>query len=208
MISRSQLLSYAKVPVPCDGYNKRLLECLDDLEREDLTLRWALILLAGEWKVSAADELLRQYTFPNSMRERIVVQLKIHGEAMKLLDLLAHKSREQDSREAWVDIVLKYGINACGQWLQFMQAAGEVINKSALPWLGTLSQWMREMPVHELKQLCITGNEVIEAAGRRGGPWLKDMLLHLLRSAALQHISNSKEDLIEEVRRVLHDRSE
>lgn len=208
LLHRSQLLSYAKVPVSCDGYDKHLLERLDDLEREDLTLRWFLILLAGNWEASAADQLLRQYTFPNSMRERIVAQLNIHEEAKILLELLAQKSREQAGKEAWVDIVLKYGTKASTLWLQFMQAAGGVINTAAMPWLESLHQWMNEMPVQELKQLCVTGNEVIEAAGMKGGPWLKDLLQHLLRLAALDQISNAKEDLIEEVRRVLHDRSE
>jgi tRNA nucleotidyltransferase (CCA-adding enzyme) len=60
------------------------------------------------------------------------------------------------------------------------------------------------MPAKTLKQLAIGGADVMAAAGgRRGGPWLADLLDRLLGDVALGELENDKDALLERVQALL-----
>lgn len=67
--------------------------------------------------------------------------------------------------------------------------------KSSL-WLQHGHRWLSEMPCKELKELALTGSELMKHLKRPGGPWLGEMLSKLLELAALGKIDNKPDALI------------
>lgn len=59
------------------------------------------------------------------------------------------------------------------------------------------------MPVHAIKELEITGEQVLQLVERKGGPWLGQLMKHLLRETAIGNIKNQYETLSAEVKRVV-----
>jgi tRNA nucleotidyltransferase (CCA-adding enzyme) len=65
--------------------------------------------------------------------------------------------------------------------------------------------WSQSMKVYELKDLHITGENVLQQLGRKGGPWLGQLMKHLLRETAIGNIANQHDMLTNEVKRVAAD---
>ncbi|GGA38544.1 CCA-adding enzyme [Kroppenstedtia guangzhouensis] len=61
-----------------------------------------------------------------------------------------------------------------------------------------LIRWQREMPVHHLRELRVNGRSLMEATGRKPGPWTGRVLNTLLKKVALGELPNEAEALIEE----------
>ena len=52
------------------------------------------------------------------------------------------------------------------------------------------AEWDQSIPVHDLKELHITGEQVLQMVQRKGGPWLGQLMKHLLRETAIGTIEN------------------
>ncbi|GJM84282.1 hypothetical protein HMSSN139_67780 [Paenibacillus sp. HMSSN-139] len=59
------------------------------------------------------------------------------------------------------------------------------------------------MQVHTLKELAVSGGEVLQAAGRKGGPWLSELMRELLLAAASGELPNNRRSLLEHVETVV-----
>lgn len=199
MFVRSGLHARMKVPFPYTGHDKDMIAAIDRIEPEQSWIRWSLLLLACGITAEEAERLLRLWTFSNRQREAIVKLLKLHESYMQLPG-----DREAHSRMEWIRIVLALGAEAAHSWLR-MQKALQETGAAFISWdrIQQLERWQAELLIQSLKDLAITGSELLEALDKRGGPWLGELLGQLLEKAAAGDLNNDKESLIDEAKRVV-----
>lgn len=65
------------------------------------------------------------------------------------------------------------------------------------------SSWTKQAVVVRIKDLNITGTELVQAMNRSGGPWLGQMMEQLLQAVACGDIPNETETLLQEAKRVM-----
>ncbi|MNO03176.1 hypothetical protein D3C76_1833140 [compost metagenome] len=56
--------------------------------------------------------------------------------------------------------------------------------------------------IRELKELALTGGELIAASGRGAGPWVGLAMSRLFRLAAVGRVTNSRQELLNEALKV------
>ncbi|RAR45156.1 CCA tRNA nucleotidyltransferase [Paenibacillus sp. MDMC362] len=197
---RSGLYARMKAPFPYTGHDTKAIEAMNGIKPEHSTIRWTLLLLACGISAQEAEELLRSWTFSNKQREAIVKLLALHESYRQKKEGEATES----ARHRWVKLVLAHGAEAAQGWLQLQKALNHTGAASAsLSVIEQLDGWLRELRIRSLKDLAITGNELLESLDKRGGPWLGALLGQLLEKTAAGLINNDKESLIEEAKRVV-----
>ena len=197
---RSGLYARMKAPFPYTGHDTKAIEAMNGIEPEHSTNRWALLLLACGISAQEAEELLRSWTFSNKQREAIVKLLALHESYRQEQEVEATES----ARHRWIKLILVHGAEAAQGWLQLQRALNQTGAASAsLSVVEQLDGWLRELRIRSLKDLAITGNELLETLDKRGGPWLGALLGQLLEKTAAGLINNDKESLIEEAKRVV-----
>ncbi len=112
---------------------------------------------------------------------------------------------ESIARRAWIGATLRQGEEAARRWLALGSAAAAAPEYAwTAPYVASGAIWLDEMPAKTLKELAIGGADAIAAAGgRRGGPWLADLLDRLLVAVALGELENAPDALLERVRTLL-----
>ncbi|MBY0220602.1 CCA tRNA nucleotidyltransferase [Paenibacillus illinoisensis] len=208
LLLHSKILEYIKAPVQGSRFNRNLLLRIGELKEHDTLLRWSLLLIAGQYKKDEADALLRKWTFSNDDRLRITGVLQFD----ELLKTVVQNDKDQVLlRAEWISAELTCGSQAAADWLKIQRIlpAGHFLSASAeasyQAILANAAEWSRSMPVHELKELHITGENVLALLERKGGPWLGRLMKHLLRETAIGNIANQHEALTAEVKRVAAD---
>ncbi|MGF6353727.1 tRNA nucleotidyltransferase (CCA-adding enzyme) [Paenibacillus sp. 4624] len=206
LLFRSRALEYVKAPVDSSRFNKDLLTGLHHLAGEHLLLRWSCVLLAGGYNREEADKLLRLWTFSNEQRVRITGVLQME---QLVSDFVEQCEDDKGLRENWILSVLHCGAQAANDWLLLQEQLptqwrkGTEQTHDRLLKVQTLAaDWSRSMPVHAIKELEITGEQVLQLVERKGGPWLGQLMKHLLRETAIGNIMNQYETLCAEVKRV------
>lgn len=196
LLGRSRLLEKARVPftsAAVDGFLSRI----GDIPSKETAVRWALLMLACGFSGQEAGNLMRQYTFSNDARERVEALLYLDEEVKGL-------SRDTHLREQWVGLVLKYGQETVRRWLLLCSVLPQENSGTAADELLAHGlDWMDEMKIFHLHELQIGGSDLIAISGKRGGPWVGELLKQLLFKAAAGMLPNTKLDLTEEVRRVM-----
>jgi tRNA nucleotidyltransferase (CCA-adding enzyme) len=61
-----------------------------------------------------------------------------------------------------------------------------------------LREWWKEMPIKQMKELVVSGRDLLEQCGGTGGPWVGKALRHLFEQVALGNLPNRKEVLVKE----------
>lgn len=209
LLYRSKALEHIKAPVSSARFDRGILVHLEQLSGEHVLLRWSLILIAGGYDKDEADVLLRQWTFSNDHRSRITGVLQV--------EQLIHASVQEQKdttglRSDWIVTVLACGVQASEDWfrIQLLLPAGwrsQPIQAELQMRLvqDLAAEWSQSIPVHDLKELDITGEQVLQLVQRKGGPWLGQLMKHLLRETAIGNIVNQYETLSAEVKRVVAD---
>jgi len=196
LLHRSKLPSYAKSPFP-HASEASLIRLIDALSPEELPIRFALLLYACGLSAEEANVHLRDWTFPNTSREQIAGILNV-GQAVKAINAAS------DIRLEWIKIVLRFGRETSNAWLRMADvlAAG---GASSYPpdVLASGRAWMEEMAVYRMSELAVTGKDLLAMSGRKGGPWLGEILDGLLVRAASGELPNDKNRLIEEAKQVI-----
>lgn len=197
LLYRSKLPAYAKVPFPYAS-EARLIRLIDDLSPEDPAIRFALLLYACAVPAEKANAYLRDWTFPNTVRERIVGILNV-GEAVEAMD------RTSPCRLEWIRIVLRFGRETSESWLRLADVlkAGEAAGGYPQDVLENGRAWMEEMAVYHMSELAVTGKDVLALSGRKGGPWLGELLNGLLVRVSSRELPNDHNRLIEEAKQVI-----
>lgn len=199
MFVRSGLHARMKVPFPYTGHDKDTIAAIDKIEPEQSWIRWSLLFLACGITAQEAERLLRSWTFSNRQREAIVKLLKLHESYMHLPG-----DREAHSKIEWIRLVLALGAEAAQSWLHMQKVLKET-GAGSISWdrIQQLEHWQRELQIRSLKDLAITGSELLEALDKPRGPWLGELLGQLLEKTAAGNINNDKESLIDEAKRVV-----
>lgn len=209
LLFRSQALEHVKAPISMERFNKGLMSNMEQLMKENVLLRWSMILIAGRYTRDEADALLRKWTFSNDDRSRISGVLQVE----QLIQTVVQEQRDEEAlRSEWIVTVLACGRQAAEDWLiiQRLLPAGwrdqEVLQEEQIEVIQSRgAAWSQSMKVHELKDLQITGENVLQLLGRKGGPWLGQLMKHLLRETAIGNIANQHDMLTNEVKRVAAD---
>ncbi|MCK6076403.1 CCA tRNA nucleotidyltransferase [Paenibacillus silvae] len=206
LLDRSRALEHVKAPVNATRFNQRMLTGLEQLSGDHILLRWSCLLLAGAYDREEADKLLRQWTFSNEQRTRITGVLQVE---QQVTDFVEQSGDIDTLRAHWIVTVLHCGAQAASDWLQLQQVLPKQWREvSEQAYLGLdqvqaqAAVWSQSMPVHELKGLQITGEQVLKLVDRKGGPWLGQLMKHLLKETAIGNIENQHEALSAEVKRV------
>ncbi|MBB3127696.1 tRNA nucleotidyltransferase (CCA-adding enzyme) [Paenibacillus rhizosphaerae] len=196
LLGRSRLLEKARVPFTCaptDGFLSRIGE----IPSSEAAVRWALLMIACGLSGQDAGNVMRQYTFSNEARERVEALLYLDTDVKGL-------SRETPLREQWVGLVLKYGGESVRRWLLLCSVLPQEHRGTAADeLLAHGREWMDAMKIFRLHELQIGGSDLIAISGKRGGPWVGELLKRLLFKVAAGMLPNTKLDLTEEVRRVM-----
>ncbi|WP_342551675.1 CCA tRNA nucleotidyltransferase [Paenibacillus sp. FSL R7-0652] len=209
LLFRSRALEYVKAPVDSSRFNKDLLAGLEHLSGDHVLLRWTCLLLAGGYNREEADKLLRNWTFSNEQRSRITGVLQVE----QLVTAFVEQDEEDNKlRESWIESELACGAQAADDWLMLQEELpkrwrdlSEQVEARLAKVQAFAAGWSRSIPVHEIKELEITGEQVLQLVDRKGGPWLGQLMKHLLRETAVGNITNQHEALRAEVRRVAAD---
>lgn len=206
LLLRSRVLEYVKAPVDSSRFNKDLLTGLQHLAGEHVLLRCSCVLLAGGYNREEADKLLRLWTFSNEQRVRITGVLQME---QLVSDFVEQCEDDKGLRESWIVSVLSCGAQAANDWLLLQEQlpkqwreGSEQTHDRLVKVITLAADWSRSMPVHAIKELEITGEQVLQLVERKGGPWLGQLMKHLLRETAIGNIMNQHEALCAEVKRV------
>ncbi|AUO08423.1 tRNA nucleotidyltransferase [Paenibacillus jamilae] len=215
MLGRSGLLGCTKVPVPWEQCDAQALKEIVQLPAE---LRWGLLLMSCRLSSEAADELLRAWTFSNAVRLRLVHLLEWETELISHAVAIADNSNSRDSdpindevlRRNWIRLLIKLGKDTASDWLELHKTLPSSF-RGLPPWVEKhvkkiaelANSWTQQAVVVRIKDLNITGNELVQAMNRPGGPWLGQMMERLLQAVACGDIPNETETLLQEVKRVM-----
>ncbi|MEC0243291.1 CCA tRNA nucleotidyltransferase [Paenibacillus dokdonensis] len=197
LLHRSGLLKDAKIPFTYEP-DRDLISMIDEISPEDAIIRWAMLLYACGLSAEGAHNSLRSWTFANILREQIAGLLSI-GEAVGAM------STDIPYQEQWVSVVLQHGRETAERWL-FMAGYITRRNPGVYPpeILKNGHTWTREMEIYHLSELSVTGKDLMDLSGRRGGPWVGEILGILLVKVASRILPNDREILIDEVKRVIN----
>ncbi|MDU5949631.1 MAG: CCA tRNA nucleotidyltransferase, partial [Paenibacillus macerans] len=66
--------------------------------------------------------------------------------------------------------------------------------------LDLARRWHGEVRAHALSELAVSGKDVLELTGQKGGPWLGELMKQLLLSVAAGEVHNDKQALLEYVK--------
>lgn len=187
---------------------RALLAALPLLAPAPPALRWSLLLQALGAPGEAASPLLKSWTFPNQTAQEAagIVRFDEAWEA-----ILAEAPGEREQRRGWIGLQVAYGREIAACWLQRQQAVVEAAMGDAAKRqadqaiLARAAAWHREVQVHTLKELAISGGDVLQAAGRKGGPWLSELLKQLLVAVAAGELPNDRAALLKHVETVVKD---
>ncbi|MHA0855401.1 CCA tRNA nucleotidyltransferase [Paenibacillus sp. CMAA1364] len=203
-IRRSHLIEFAKVPVPCSRFDREMLCGLHGLNPESTNIRWGLLLYAGRYTSSEATTLLRQWTFSNQDKEAICSLLRLDEQIRNefLFPDLTIKLSDEAQRLLWIGLVLTFNITTVMGWITMqnvLPSSSRTLDEQSL---DIVQLWTSLMRIHQVKELNISGNEVMKILDRPGGPWLTEMLKHLLLVVSAGIVANEKESIIDELKRV------
>ncbi|WP_273545567.1 CCA tRNA nucleotidyltransferase [Paenibacillus caui] len=125
-------------------------------------------------------------------------------------------------RRSWIQLQLAWGKEAAGMWVEReqkileeslkhlseeageQQPAAEFAKRTALTRrqdiVNMASIWHRTVPVHKVADLVLSAGEVMEAGGKRGGPWLGALMNELVHRVAAGDLPNEKQVLLQAVK--------
>jgi tRNA nucleotidyltransferase (CCA-adding enzyme) len=185
--------------------------------------RWVLLLLLLETPADKVRAALQELTFSRADTDAVVKVLGLHEWLAEHFPPPAGAAAGQaldpfPLERIWKLGAVRHGIPAAKDWLLVMRAllapqvvdrpphGGSVTNEPAIP--GGLAQahaqallahgeaWLAEIPCATLKELAVTGAEVIAHIGKPAGPWTGKLLQQLLEQVALGDLPNEREALL------------
>ncbi|WP_370872430.1 CCA tRNA nucleotidyltransferase [Paenibacillus zeirhizosphaerae] len=202
LLRRSELLSFTKTATPWQRISAFSLGGLNDLPEEQ---RWGLLLLAGGFEPEQADVVLRDWTFSNAFRVRM---LRLLEWERAVAAVSPSSADEAGLRREWISWLIRWGRETAADWLA-VNGSLSLEYRLVAHTRGIVSMleakgrdWTDDTSIQQMKDLNITGNDLLGALNRRGGPWLGELMTRLLLAAACGDIANEKEQLIEEAKRV------
>lgn len=185
------------------------LSVLDRLK--EAAHRYMLLLVCGGVDAEEAKELLRQLTFSIKDLERIakVVGLDrwLAAQDWRTPEGTVEGTPVRSVSDRWKLGAIRFGKASLRDWLTVREASSAVAPTTAEPGeepyrsamkelLENGTRWLEETPAADVKELALSGQELIKAMEKPAGPWVGLLLQRLLREAALSRVGNEKEALL------------
>ncbi|MEF2964320.1 CCA tRNA nucleotidyltransferase [Paenibacillus sp. M1] len=213
LLQRSGLLESVKAPVPQaaltalrDEGRLTLLNALESFPPDAAEIRWSLLLQALGVPGEEAAGLMKKWTFSNAAAQGAADLLRFdeHWNA-------AREGSDGDLtllRRHWIELELRFGKKIAASWLDRRETLlrsetgpEAAIGRSVAEKLDRLrreeGRWHRETVVHTLGELAVTGGDILQYIGRKGGPWLGELMKELLFEVASGQLDNQRERLLE-----------
>ncbi|MGG6309547.1 CCA tRNA nucleotidyltransferase [Paenibacillus macerans] len=179
-----------------------LLAALPLLPAEPSALRWSLLLQGLGAPGEGAAPLLKSWTFPNQTAQEAAGIVRF-DEAWQAAQ--AEALGKPQLRRGWIGLQVAFGRQTAALWLlrqrAMLQTAalGVAQREAALSLLELAAGWHREVPLHTLPELAVNGGEVLQITGRKGGPWLGELMKELLLAVAVGELPNERQVLLDHV---------
>jgi len=157
----------------------------------DPLARWAFWFACMDLDEGEARQACKALKTSNGFADAMERQIKLFAALRRAPDDFA--------REAWIVGALRHGADEARR---FLALAAVYAEKPHYAWMRAYATegaaWLRSMPVASLKELAVTGSDVLAvASGRKGGPWLSGLLDRLLTETALGKLPNERGALLE-----------
>ncbi|MNP11211.1 CCA-adding enzyme [compost metagenome] len=65
-------------------------------------------------------------------------------------------------------------------------------------------KWHHDIILYHISDLAVSGGDVISFLGRKGGPWLGELMKNLLMCVACGDLPNNKESILEHAKVVVN----
>lgn len=214
LLGRSGLLDAAKAPIPKRSPDSLQLASIEYLPEDPPELRWSVLLQSLGVSGEESTGFLKQWTFPNQLSECISSLIKFDERIMEAIEhTFKGKSvhsisaaEEEILRRAWVSEQISIGREAAESWIGRQQvilsSRKEKDEDGYLPsrLLELAKGWFDDIQVNDLKDLAVTGGDVVTLLGRQGGPWLGALMKELLHLVAAGDLQNDKEAILRAVK--------
>lgn len=196
----SRILAHVKLPLKLAALKREELSEGWSRLSEPLT-KWAYLYLRLKASAAEAELEMKQLTFSKQQLEQVRQMI---AAAYELCHQLEDAANEAALTEAWKLTAVAYGMQAIKGLYEILKADPEALADQGMrgQWSAALLtcgiDWLNAMPVRSLEELAVGGKELLAHFALKGGPWVSQVLNHLLREAALQRIANEKEALLTE----------
>ncbi|MBA4494488.1 CCA tRNA nucleotidyltransferase [Paenactinomyces guangxiensis] len=151
---------------------------------DDRIIRWAYLLFCCGVSSDNAQSRLREFRLSNTDIAAITSCFRLGAEWKSLTETTAKR------------LLLTEGLT------NVLKASGLAKLLRRLPadvFLDKqLQKWWDEMPVTQVRELDISGKELVEHCQQPAGPWVKKTLAYLLEKVALGQLPNQKNVLLKE----------
>lgn len=183
-----------------------LLAALPLLPADPPGMRWSLLLQGLGATGEAASRLLKSWTFPNQAAWEAagIVRFDEAWEAA-----LAGAQSEPLLRRDWIRLELAFGRPIAALWLCRQPVLLQTAVIGAAQWkaeqalLKLAAGWHTEVRIHTLSELAVSGGEVLRMTGRKGGPWLGELMKELLLTVAAGELPNEQPAILDHVKAVV-----
>ncbi|WEK55728.1 MAG: CCA tRNA nucleotidyltransferase [Candidatus Cohnella colombiensis] len=147
----------------------------------DVDLRWAALLTSAGLSVEQSLQFGRSLRFSSRRGQRIASVVGFS----QMLQFDANHERCTFAREHWIDAVLAYGISTAEDWHKIYRTE-----------TSTEYEWLASIPITVVSQLAIKGNELSKQLNKPPGPWIAQILQHLLAEVAHGRLANERDALL------------
>ena len=163
---------------------------LADLEAGDL--RWIALWAASNVPPETARRWMSRFAFGKKRMHAIFAPLQLHAAAAGI----------PGTRDDWAELALTHGRRAASDWLAVMRALPGI---SPVPpeTLERWSAWLQDMPAFSAAELALDGTALADAAGRKGGPWIRRTMDRLLLETAAGRLPNERGALLARALQIL-----
>ncbi|MET3289477.1 UNVERIFIED_CONTAM: tRNA nucleotidyltransferase (CCA-adding enzyme) [Brevibacillus sp. OAP136] len=158
-----------------------------------LAEKWALLLYASGATNEAALSLVALLRMSNRERDKIALLLHIVTEM--------RPSWDEPESIGWEHALLRYGPETCVEANNLLQAIWREQDEATDSHSQSVIDTYERLPVKSLKELAVTGKDLLTATDKTAGPWIAHTLQHLLEQVALYHKPNTPEWLLAEGRK-------
>ncbi|TCS93364.1 CCA tRNA nucleotidyltransferase [Hazenella coriacea] len=154
--------------------------------RKDRIVYWAFLLWMFHTKYNQVEQ--RCQALKLSRVDRLEIQTCFQlGLGWSSLDEISGKK-----------LLLTYGLEAVQRgWLLAVMTETVDLDSDSIT-LSRLKQWWSEMPITHLKELDLSGMDLLQAIPKKTGPWIGERLNYLLEQVALRRLENRKDVLLKE----------
>lgn len=113
----------------------------------------------------ASGELFQALRYSRQHSDEVSSIVALHRETTRLI--LTHANLEEETiRERWTRLILEFGKETSGLWLEMAGEAPQLTgDQASLPSVSLLRRLWSELEISELKQLAVNGGDIMSQSG-------------------------------------------